>query len=334
MKIKYIFSFLILSVCVSFNVKSQDTLRYEDQNGNIQNFKFSDKDPKHAPKLILSYGIAVGPTTHSYINVLTQFETHINIFNFSTLNFIVNSPIGGLKEKLVVDPISTSSSNKLNYFKSFDISLNFHILDKNTKQDVYVFSSQTGDNTSRTLSYLKIPAQARHYLDVTLGYYDYSDVLWKDSYEFVSTDGYILDDTHVNMRTRAIQIGINYGKVEYVRGNFGKRKKQQIKSRNMYFQLLYAPNTKLESVKYPNEVLPYEIDKTESALKERKLGFKTGITVNHLFLASYLGLVTGAEINYLPGIDQFPKEFFNLGARFFIQLSLNFIKKNGKKVEL
>lgn len=300
--------------------------------GNIEIY---DSNPRNSPILILSDGIGIGSTPHFYINPLNHLDLHLNLRSYTSFNLKYDRYLKFWDTEFKDKYVTTSSDNPIKTYRNIDFTWNVSFFSRIKKESVPLFSHQenTGPRSVNRYFYSIVSDVHRH-LDVTLGFIFYRDVIGLEKYEFVSKDGYIIDDSHLNIKNKVFQIGLTYNKDIYLRARYDGRNLQTIKTRSIYLLLLYGPNTNIDPVLFNSENRTYEIDLNESEIKLRKVGFKTGVSVNRTAIGSIVGLRYGGELALFPGIKGFPNDYLNLSARFYVQVSLNLLKKNGDKWQI
>jgi hypothetical protein len=327
MKIKALFVFLITISLTKGIISAQDM-----SEGKLT---IKDNDPMHSPKIILSYGIGIGSTPHFYINMINHTDLYFNLLNKASFNVKYDNFMKIWDKEFKDEFVSTKSQLSIKSYRNIDLTCNILLFSKNKNEYIKLYSHSTSPGMHFVVRhFLKVPAESRRYLELTLGFLAYRDVISKEKYNFITKDGYTINDSHLNFQNKTFQIGFTYNKDEYLRATLGDRDLQQIKSKRIYLVLLYGPNTAIDPLMYSYNNTIHDIDVDKSGLKFQNIGFKTGISTNRNFLGSVLGLRYGGEVAIFPGIKDLPGDFSNISARFYIQLSLCFLKKYGNNYQL
>jgi len=318
----------------------KDTSLLFNVQGEEVMVKVTDTNPNHFPIINFSQGLGFSGTPHMLINSTTYLNGFINFSKYGSLNVNYTFLMPFWRDYYHDEFVEGDNNSAEKYsFKSMDVSASFHLYKNYKSERVGVFYRQDASYYSTELTYLKVPSCTMHYLDLSVGYFHYKDILSNDSkganeeLSVYSNNGVNLKDVFLNYSCNVYQAGLIYGRQGYIRARTVGRNLQDISTDRFYFYVLYSPGVSVEDVIYTDDNA-YSVDLKESGLSENKFGFKLGYSKNEVLFSGWAGYSWGVEVGMFPGIKGFSSDMYNLYGRVYVGYSLNFLKKNGAKTVL
>lgn len=331
---------ITLYLCTSFffNVYSQEENTFTFyENGEKIILNVQNTNPDHYPLINFSYGIGFAATSHELLQVVSNFDGYFKYLNFGSITFNYNYLPGFWKKISNDEDYSNNLAPKYSY-SNFSIGLNIPIKKNYLKKDVPVYYKQK-DLSLRAveITSLLVPAKILRHFDVSVGFINSKDIipegaLSSEDINVYSKDGYQLDNTFINYKNNILKLGCIYGIESYVRSKIDDRQLQKIGSRNIYSYVLFSNESKIEDVQYYNGNV-YAIDSELSKLITNKIGFILGYSNASSNVFPFLGTKAGVELGLYPGIKGFTNTG-NLFLRIYLDITLHFLKNNGKQWQI
>ena len=190
--------------------RALNSLQAQKKNNSI------DNDPTHSPKLSVFYGIGVGSTPHFYFNLINRTGLSYNFKNITSVDLNYEFMMKRWNDYLKKD-VYSSSHRIEKTFNKLDFKWNLTFFEKTKDKEIKVFSHQEYQMGSRTRIYnfYEAKSPARRYFEGSLGFLYYNDIMDQQEQGIYSKTGELIDFSHLNYNTTAIQAGVTYNSDVY-----------------------------------------------------------------------------------------------------------------------